>query len=178
MQIVLNVFRRKPLERVMPRLLELCVAHVGARAAAVHTFDESLSERTFTTIDAVVEAGRRDGLPVEEAIRRAVAGDALGARPRKALASFLDLITGLRGEMAALPPGRLVETILRRTAFADYVQKGAPGDAASRLENLDELVTAVAAYDGLEGGLQAFLDRAALLLDPAHFGVEGARRHR
>lgn len=45
---------RKPLERVMPRLLELLVAHVGSKAAAVHTFDESLSERTFATTEAVV----------------------------------------------------------------------------------------------------------------------------
>lgn len=38
---------RRPLERVMPRLLELLCAHLGATAAAVRTLDESLEERTF-----------------------------------------------------------------------------------------------------------------------------------
>src|SRR5262249_10626189 len=38
-------------------------------------------------------------------------------------------------------------------------------------ENLEQLVTAVSAYDGLEGGLQAFLDRTALLSETEN--VEG-----
>lgn len=39
---------RRPLERVMPTLLEILVTQLGARAAAVRTFDESLAERVFS----------------------------------------------------------------------------------------------------------------------------------
>ncbi len=42
---------RLPLERVMPGLLELLTESTGARAAAVQTTDESLSERTFVRGD-------------------------------------------------------------------------------------------------------------------------------
>jgi adenylate cyclase len=47
---------RRPLERAMPRLLELFVAHLGARGVAVHTLDESLAERTFTSTQLDVDA--------------------------------------------------------------------------------------------------------------------------
>lgn len=41
------LLQRRPLEKVMPRLLELLCAHLGASATAVRTLDESLEERTF-----------------------------------------------------------------------------------------------------------------------------------
>lgn len=44
--------KRQPLERVMPDVLQRLVDHLGARGAAIHTLDESLSERTFTAGDA------------------------------------------------------------------------------------------------------------------------------
>ena len=49
--------------------------------------------------------------------------------------------------------------------YAQWLEKSAAGDATSRLENLQELVNALASYDGLEDGLAAFLDRTALLSD-------------
>lgn len=39
---------RRPIERVVPNLLEILAAHAGASSAAVRTIDESLAERTFT----------------------------------------------------------------------------------------------------------------------------------
>ncbi len=46
---------RQPLERVMPSLLEILLAHVGARGAAVRTLDESLAERLFVRGEAQVD---------------------------------------------------------------------------------------------------------------------------
>src|SRR5688572_22028819 len=57
---------RRPLERAMPRLLEILVLHLGARGAAVHTLDESLCERTFSSLDAPVDP---------EALDRAARGE-------------------------------------------------------------------------------------------------------
>lgn len=42
---------RQPLERVMPDLLQRVAEHLGARAVAVRTLDESLAERTFSAGD-------------------------------------------------------------------------------------------------------------------------------
>lgn len=46
--------RREPLERVMPDLLALLAAQLGARGVAVHTLDESLAERTFVHGEAPI----------------------------------------------------------------------------------------------------------------------------
>jgi DNA helicase-2/ATP-dependent DNA helicase PcrA len=116
-----------------------------------------------STIDAVLEVARRESLPLEEAMRRAVDAKEVGARAAKAILGFLDLLAGLRAEGRDLAPSRLVARIISHTAFDAYLHQAFPGDAAARLENLEELVSAVASYDGMEGGLQAFLDRTALL---------------
>jgi len=115
------------------------------------------------TIEAVLDLARRERAPFEEAIRRAIGSETVSRRPAKALQAFLDLMADLRASAAELPPSRLVEAIVRRTAFDEHLKTSSPGDAAARLENLEQLVSAVSIYDGLEGGLQAFLDRTALL---------------
>jgi DNA helicase-2/ATP-dependent DNA helicase PcrA len=116
-----------------------------------------------TTLDTVLEAAREDGSSLEEALRRTVGTGRVSGRARKALEGFLALLADLRREAAALRPSALVAMILSRAEYPAYVERTSPGDAAARLENLDELVSAVAAFDGTEGGLQSFLDRAALL---------------
>ncbi|HKN48326.1 MAG TPA: 3'-5' exonuclease, partial [Candidatus Polarisedimenticolia bacterium] len=103
------------------------------------------------------------GGALEEAIRRTVDLRLVAGRAARALEGFLTLMSDLRREAAGAPPGRLVASVLSRTAFAEYLEKSSPQDAAARVENLEELVSAVAGYDDVEGGLQAFLDRAALL---------------
>lgn len=57
---------RQPLERVMPDLLQRVAEHLGARAVAVRTLDESLAERTFSAGDIAL-------LPDE--LARAAAGE-------------------------------------------------------------------------------------------------------
>ncbi len=74
---------RQPLERVMPRLLSLVIDHLGAVAAAVHTLDESLSERLFTSGDPAV---------TPEILERARAGErAISLEGQLALAHVLDV---------------------------------------------------------------------------------------
>jgi len=126
-----------------------------------------------TTLDAVLDAARADGTGVEEAARAAIDRALVPARSCRALRAFLDLMTDLRGRSRDAQPSRILADIIERTAFAAWIEKSAAGDAASRLENLEELVSAVSLYDGLEGGLQAFLDRTALLSETEN--VQGSR---
>ena len=126
-----------------------------------------------TTLEAVLETARRDRLPLLDAIEALTTTPTGGtatepARPVttravKALAGFVDLLRELRDAARDLPPSRLVARIVSRTRFEDHLAATSPGDAAARIENLQELANAVAAYDGMEGGLTAFLDRTALL---------------
>ncbi|MGH9751073.1 MAG: ATP-dependent helicase [Candidatus Polarisedimenticolia bacterium] len=129
-----------------------------------------------TTLEMVLDVQRREGGTLKDAIRRTADRQRLPGRATRALQGFLALLTGLREEAADLVPSRLVAAIIERSGFVPYLEKSAPGDAASRIENLKELASAVSVWDGLEGGLQAFLDRAALLSETENVqGSTGVR---
>jgi len=129
-----------------------------------------------TTIEAVLETARAAALPLGEAIPRAIEAKAVTARAARALQGFLDLMTELRREGRDLPPSRLVARIISRTGFDAHLHAAFPGDAAARVENLEELVSAMAGYDGLEDGLQSFLDRTALLAETDNVQGSGGVR--
>jgi DNA helicase-2/ATP-dependent DNA helicase PcrA len=116
-----------------------------------------------TTIDTVVELSRRESLTLEDAARTAAELKLVATRAARALMGFVNLLAELRRETRDLPPSRMVAKIVSRTAYDAWLHQSSPGDAATRVENLEELVNAVASYDGMEGGLRAFLDRTALL---------------
>jgi DNA helicase-2/ATP-dependent DNA helicase PcrA len=129
-----------------------------------------------TTIDIIDGVARKDGGPFEAAIRGTLESGLVSGRASKALRGFLDLLDGLRAEARDRTPSRLVRAIIERTRFDDYLEKSSPGDARSRIENLEELASAVSLYDGLEDGLQAFLDRTALLSETENVqGSSGLR---
>jgi len=129
-----------------------------------------------TTLEAVLEVARAASLPLGEAIPRAIEAKAVTARAARALQGFLDLMTELRREGADLPPSRLVARIISRTGFDAHLHAAFPGDAAARVENLEELVSAMAGYDGMEDGLQSFLDRTALLAETDNVQGSGGVR--
>jgi DNA helicase-2/ATP-dependent DNA helicase PcrA len=126
-----------------------------------------------TTLEVVQATARRDRLPLLEAVEKLAAegpgaappdtGRSLTTRAQKALQGFVDLLRDLREAARDLPPSRLVARIVSRVRFEEHLAATSPGDASARIENLQELANAVAAYDGMEGGLTAFLDRTALL---------------
>ena len=129
-----------------------------------------------TTLDTVQDVARKDGSTLETAMRKTLDLGLVAGRASKALAGFLDLMADLRREAAGLPPGRLLAAVVERTGFEAYLERTSPGDATARVENLQELGNAVAAFDGLEGGLQAFLDRTALLSESENVqGTSGVR---
>jgi DNA helicase-2/ATP-dependent DNA helicase PcrA len=129
-----------------------------------------------TTLDVVQDAARKDGAPLEQAIGRVLDLGLVAGRASKALKGFLDLMADLRSGAEAAEPSRLVARIIERAGFEEHLERTAPGDARARLENLQELVSAVSAYNGLEDGLRSFLDRAALLSDTDNTqGTSGVR---
>ncbi len=118
-----------------------------------------------TTLDTVQDVAGRNGSTLEEAIRATVDGALVGTRAARALRAFLDLLDDLRGDAIDRRPSRLVAQVIRRVRFDAFLESAFPGDAAARLENLEALAGAMEDYDGEENGLQAFLDRTALLAD-------------
>jgi DNA helicase-2/ATP-dependent DNA helicase PcrA len=129
-----------------------------------------------TTLDVVTDVARKEIAPLEEAMRRTIDMGLVGGRAAKALQGFLALMADLRAGAGGSSPSRLVGTVIERAGFEAHLERTAPGDATSRVENLRELVSAVSAYDGAEDGLRAFLDRAALLSETENVqGTAGVR---
>ncbi len=129
-----------------------------------------------TTLDAVLAAARSDGIMLEEAMRRTIDQRLVSSRACRALKGFLDLMGNLRREGVERQPSSLLQHVIRCTKFDAYLKASSPGDAEGRIENLEELAGAMAVYDGLEGGLQAFLDRTALISEAENVqGSAGVR---
>lgn len=126
--------KRQPLERVMPALLELFTESVGARAAAVQTIDESLTERTFARGDAELtpelldtEAERVErGEEVVLIHRLDVAGEPFGAAfaffrgaPDESAGLFLELFCEeLDNHLAAIALARHKFEVIRSISDA------------------------------------------------------------
>ena len=94
------------------------------------------------------------------------AGDfSTGKKASSALNSFREIVETLQEGCADLPPAQLIERVLERTGYLDWVEQQDNLEHTSRAENLRELSNAMA--DATEQGqsLEDLLDRAALTSD-------------
>lgn len=126
------------------------------------------------SIEQLQEAGRQRGT----SLWQAGCSGALGGKAGSSIATFVQMIEGLRRQVGGLPLAEIVEHVVDGSGLKQHYQTEKEG--AERLENLDELVNAAAAfvveaiYDPAaeEGGtadpndplaaLNAFLAHAAL----------------
>ncbi len=130
----------------------------------VNTPPRGIGDRT---VEALREAARGAGVSLGAAARELIAGTQLAGRARKAVAAFLEQLDALEAEVAGRPLDEQVERTIARTGLRAYHQQdGERGE--SRLENLDELVTAARLFEqygehaeGMDR-LTAFLSHAAL----------------
>jgi len=92
-----------------------------------------------------------------------IGGTVLAARSRQALSKFLHLIETLQQEGQALPLPACVEYVITQSELQRAYDKEPPDTAASRRENLAELVNAAAQVDADEGdAMNVFLSFTAL----------------
>jgi DNA helicase-2/ATP-dependent DNA helicase PcrA len=126
------------------------------------------------SVEQLQEAGRQRGT----SLWQAGCSGALGGKAGSSIAAFVQMVEGLRRQVAGLPLAEIVEHVIEGSGLKQHYQTEKEG--AERLENLDELVNAAAAfvveaiYDPAaeEGGtadpndplatLNAFLAHAAL----------------
>jgi DNA helicase II / ATP-dependent DNA helicase PcrA len=86
-----------------------------------------------------------------------------------ALNSFRELIEGLQEECTDLPPAQLIERVLDRTGYLDWVEQQDNLEHTSRAENLRELANAMAEATEQGQTLEDVLDHAALVADSDDF---------
>ncbi len=112
-----------------------------------------------TTVAALEARAKETGSSLWEIIRS-------GQLPTaKKFAAFRELIEGLQEECAELPPAQMIERVLDRTGYLDWVEQQDNLEHTSRAENLRELSNAMAEATEQGQTLEDLLDHAALMSD-------------
>ncbi len=88
-----------------------------------------------------------------------------GKRLSGALNSFRELIEGMQANSKDLSPAELIEKVLDRTAYLDWVEQQDNLEHTSRADNLRELANAMAEASEQGQTLEDILDHAALISD-------------
>jgi len=121
-----------------------------------------------TTVDALQATARADASSLWAAIEKFVSGAAAG-RAVAPLRAFQELITKLQEALATKEAPDFLRAVLDETGYMDMLRDRNTPDDVARIENLEELVRALA--EGIENGesFTDFLDAAALVSDADSF---------
>jgi len=117
--------------------------------------------------DYVAAFAQRERSTFAEALARPADVPGLAARSARAIEGFNTLITGLRELSQAVPVADLTEAVLDRTGYVEALEESSDLQDASRVENLEELVSVAREYDGIheDGALADFLEQVSLVAD-------------
>jgi DNA helicase II / ATP-dependent DNA helicase PcrA len=115
------------------------------------------------TLQLLHAEARAEQLSLVEATRRLIAGDALPRGARNALANFLTMLDRWRDEAFRDSHVDLVQRVLDESGYTGMWQADPSPEAPGRLENLKELVVAMAEFENLGG----FLEHVSLVMDNA-----------
>ncbi len=116
----------------------------------------------------VAALAQRDRITFAAALGRPGDAPGLAARSAKAITSFNELIAGLRAESEqSLPVADLAEMILDQSGYLAELQNSTDLQDASRIENLNELVSVAREFDAQQpdGTLTDFLEQVSLVAD-------------
>ncbi len=114
---------------------------------------------------------REQGVSALEAMTEPSQIPGLTPRAARSFEQFATLVTSLRADVERLNLGGLVEVVLRRSGYQDWLSDGS-AIAEDRLENLQEFIGVAKSYDHV--GLEDFLTEIALIADVDQYkkGVE------
>ncbi len=115
------------------------------------------------TLQQLHGLARGERLPLVEAARRLAAGRELRPAARSALSGFVAALDRWRAQADRIAHTELAEIVLDELGYTQMWQSERSPDAAGRLENLKELVVAMAEFENLGG----FLEHVSLVMDNA-----------
>ena len=121
------------------RILNVPRRGIGARAEA-----------------CVAALARRDRISFAAALARPAGVPGLAARSARSIGAFTALIDGLRAEAAAgAPVAEIAEAVLERSGYLAELEASQDLQDASRIENLNELISVAREFDarGVQAGL-------------------------
>jgi DNA helicase-2/ATP-dependent DNA helicase PcrA len=117
-----------------------------------------------TTVDALRETARLDSSSLWDAIAKFVSGASAG-RAVAPLRSFQEIIAKLQENLAKLGSADFLRSVLDDTGYMEMLKDRNTPDDVARIENLEELVRAVAESTEAGEEFSDFLDAAALVSD-------------
>ena len=118
--------------------------------------------------ECVAALASRDRLTFAAALARPRDVPGLAARSARSIEAFNELIGGLRDMVAAgSPVADVAEAVLDRSGYLAELQASSDLQDASRIENLNELVSVAREYDSQhpDGTLLDFLEQVSLVAD-------------
>ena len=115
------------------------------------------------TVQQLHTLARAERLPLADAARALCAGDEIRPAARNALAGFIAALDRWRRQAEGIEHTDLVQIVLDESGYTAMWQADRSPDAAGRLENLKELVVAMAEFENLGG----FLEHVSLVMDNA-----------
>jgi DNA helicase II / ATP-dependent DNA helicase PcrA len=115
----------------------------------------------------VAAFAQREGITFARALARPADVPGLAARSASAIEGFNNLIGGLRELSQNAPVAELAEAVLDRTGYIEALESSNDLQDASRVENLEELVSVAREFDGSypDGTLAEFLEQVSLVAD-------------
>ena len=118
------------------------------------------------TVEPIRAAANEKNISLWAAIRAAIESNPAGQAP---LRGFCEIIQALQQEVHTIGPAEFIDQILEKTGYLEMLEQHGTGEDAVRVENLRELVNAVA--ESAEEGqtLIDILDRTALVADSDTF---------
>lgn len=97
-----------------------------------------------------------------EGLKKIVECERLTPKARGGFADLADLIANFHSQIEDMPPQALIEALLRKLDYLNFLHDGTPHGEA-RKENVKELLTVAAEYHDL--GLAGFLEEVSLISD-------------
>ena len=119
-----------------------------------------------STLEQIHVLARERHVPLTDAAAQLVGSDELKPAARRSLGDFLISLERWREAARSLPHTELTEVMLDESGYTGMWQADKSPDAPGRLENLKELVNAMAEFENLEG----FLEHVALVMENTERG--------
>ncbi len=114
-----------------------------------------------TTLQALHTLARSRAMPLGDAAQTLIGTDELKPAARRALSGFLADLARWRGLAETAPHPELAAQVFDESGYTAMWQADKSPDAPGRLENLKELVAAMAEFESLAG----FLDHVSLVME-------------
>lgn len=122
------------------------------------------------TLDNFFRWQRAGGMTLVQALEQVAMCEKLKAKAVAGLTELAELLRAMRDIMQDAPPSAVIESLIRRLNYYDYLQDGT-AQAESRVENVKELLSVAQNYE--EEGMDVFLEEVALVSDVDQADFEG-----